>query len=193
MSAQPSLHLSRRSLLRLPPGGARQVTDIDIARFGASVELAAVQTYQLALDSGRVTDAAVGQVATLFQGHHREHAGAFNALLADNGAPEVGANQAMLDAFGPQITGAADQTAILEIAFGLEQALASTHLFALGGLSIDDAQAAVTTILPVESQHAVVLGFVLGKALGDYVPTFESGTQAPGTAAAFDPTQFPVG
>jgi rubrerythrin len=177
----------------LPAAAAQELTDIDIATFAASVELAAVQAYQVAIDSGKVTDAAVGAAATLFQSHHQEHAGAFNGLVTQNGGTEAGPNQAILDAFGPMLTGAADQTAILEIAFGLEQAAASTYLFALGALTVPEAYSATATILPIESQHAVVLGFVLGKAPADYLPSFESVTEGPGTAAALDPAQFPAG
>ena len=43
------------------------------------------------------------------------------------------------------------------------------------------------SILPVESQHAVVLGSVLGKPATDYVPSFET------TDAAVDPTKYPIG
>lgn len=171
----------------LPAAAAVQgLTDVDIASFAASVELAAVGAYQAAIDSGLVTDEAVGAAATTFQGHHTEHAAAFNGLATANGAEEVGANQAVLAAFGPMLEAAADQAGLLEIAFQLETGAASTYLFALGALTVPEAFSATATILPIESQHATVLGTVLGKAPGDYLPSFET------QDAALNPADFPI-
>lgn len=170
----------------LPAAAAQELTDVDIARFAASVELAAVDAYQAAIDSGLVTDGAVGAAATTFQSHHAEHAAAFNGLATANGAEEAGSNQAVLAAFGPMLQSAADQAALLEIAYQLEEGAASTYLFALGALTVPEAYAATATILPIESQHATVLGTVLGKGPGDYLPSFVN------TDAALNPADFPI-
>jgi hypothetical protein len=170
----------------LPAAAAQGLTDVDIASFAASVELAAVAPYQAALDSGKVTDAAVGGAATTFQAHHQEHAAAFNGLATANGADEVGANQAVLAAFGPMLEAAADQAAILEIALQLEEGAASTYLFALGALTVPEAYSATATILPIESQHATVLATVLGKPAEEYLPAFVT------QDAALDPADFPI-
>ena len=170
----------------LPAAAAQELTDVDIASFAASVELAAVDAYQAAIDSGKVTDAAVGAAATTFQSHHREHAAAFNGLATANGAEEVGSNQAVLTAFGPMLEAAADQAAILEIAYQLEEGAAATYLFALGALTVPEAYAATATILPIESQHATVLGTVLGKSADEYLPAFIS------QDAALNPADFPI-
>ncbi len=170
----------------LPAASAQELTDVDIASFAASVELAAVAAYQAAIDSGLVTDAAVGAAATTFQSHHAEHAAAFNGLATANGAEEAGANQAVLDAFGPMLAGAADQAALLEIAYQLEEGAASTYLFALGALTVPEAYAATATILPIESQHATVLGTVLGKGPDEYLPAFVT------QDAALNPADFPI-
>lgn len=170
----------------LPAAAAQTPSDVDIARFAASVELAAVDAYQAAIDSGLVTDAAVGQAATTFQSHHAEHAAAFNGLATANGAEEAGSNQAVLAVFGPMLQSAADQSALLEIAYQLEEGAASTYLFALGVLTVPEAYSAVATILPIESQHAVVLGTVLGKAPDETLPAFVT------TDGALDPTEFPI-
>jgi hypothetical protein len=170
----------------LPAAAAQELTDVDIASFAASVELAAVAAYQAAIDSGLVTDAAVGAAATTFQSHHAEHAAAFNSLATANGAEEVGANQAVLDAFGPMLSSAADQAALLEIAYQLEEGAASTYLFALGALTVPEAFAATATILPIESQHATVLATVLGKGADEYLPAFVT------VDAALNPADFPI-
>jgi hypothetical protein len=170
----------------LPAAAAQEITDVDIASFAASVELAAVDAYQAAIDSGKVTDTAVAGAATTFQSHHREHAAAFNGLATANGAAEVGSNQAVLDAFAPMLASAADQAALLEVAYQLEEGAASTYLFALGVLSVPEAYSATATILPIESQHATVLGTVLGKGADAYLPAFIT------TEAALNPADFPI-
>ena len=170
----------------LPAAAAQELTDVDVASFAASVELAAVDAYQAAIDSGLVTDAAVGAAAATFQSHHAEHAAAFNGLAVQNGAAEVGSNQAVLAAFGPMLQAATDQAALLEIAYQLEEGAASTYLFALGVLTVPEAYSATATILPIESQHATVLGTVLGKPPSAHLPSFVS------TNGALDPAAFPI-
>lgn len=151
------------------------VTDLDIAKFGESVELAAVDAYTAATGTGKL-DPGATHVATLFAGHHQEHAGAFEGILGDQ-AGHV-ANKKILDTFGPMITAAADQAAIFEIVYGIEEAAAATYLFALGTLLDAGNAAAVATIMPVESQHAVVLAQALGKDISVFLPSFETTQQA---------------
>lgn len=170
----------------LPAAAAQELTDADIARFSASVELAAVAAYQAAIDSGKVTDAAVGAAAATFRSHHEEHAGVFNALATSNGLDAAPANATVLAQFAPMLEAAGDQTAILEIALQLEEAAASTYLFALGALTVREAYASVATILPIESQHAVVLATVLGKPADTYLPAFVT------QDAALDPAALPI-
>jgi Ferritin-like domain len=156
--------------------------DLTIAKFAQQVELAAVAAYQAAADTGKL-DATATEVGTTFAGHHSDHAAAFGSFAGDE-ATDI-PNQAVLDAFAPMIADAADQAALLEIAFQLEQGAASTYHFALGVLG-PEAAAAVSTILPIEAQHAVVLGGFLGKPLEDYVPGFET------SDAALSPETYPL-
>jgi len=160
------------------------LTDVDIAAFAQSVELAAVDAYTAAANSGKLSADAVA-VGTMFASHHNEHAGAF-AGIAGASAPNK-SNQAIVDDFGPRIANAADEAAILQIAFDLEGAAAATYLFALGALQDPEIAATTATILPVESQHQVVLGTALGKELEEFVPAYETKT------GALDPEQYPIG
>lgn len=156
--------------------------DLTIAIFAEQVELAAAAAYQVAAETG-LLDATAVEVGTLFAEHHADHAGAFAALAGDQatGVP----NDALLDAFGPMIIEAADQGEILDVAFQLEQGAASTYHFALGVLGAD-AAAVVSTIMPIEAQHAVVLGGVLGKDIADYMPPFET------SETALSPDAYPL-
>lgn len=160
-----------------------ELTDADIAAFAESVELAAVEAYAAAAATNKLA-APVVQAATTFAGHHREHAAAFGGAA---GAKATGKpNPLLLQSVGDQLKNARDQEGILQIAFDLEGAAAGTYLFALGALKSEDALKLAASILPVESQHAVVLGQVMGKAAEDFVPSFENQSQA------IDPAKFPT-
>lgn len=160
-----------------------QISDGDLAAFAESVELAAVAAYGAAGETG-LLDPAVLDVANTFAGHHQEHAGAFAGVAGDAATGE--ANQAVLDVFAPLIGDAADQAALLQIAQDLENGAASTYFFSLGILQDPTNAVAVATILPVEAQHAVVLGQALGQDLGEYVPSFEN------QETALNPADYPV-
>ncbi len=150
--------------------------DETLLAFAQSVELVAVAAYQSAIDSKKLTDATVAEVAMIFQGHHREHAAAFAALAGK--AAQDKPNQQLLDAFAPKFKAAADQSALLELAFDLENAAASTYLYALGVVQATEPAQLVGSILPIEADHAVVLGQVLKKDVADYVPEFETASNA---------------
>lgn len=173
------------SISNLLPAGAQEakLTDGDIAAFAESVELAAVEAYKAAAGSGKLQPAVV-EVGTMFAGHHSEHASAFAG--ASGGAAKGKPNAKLLTAVGDQLKGAKDQAAILAIAYDLEEAAAATYLFALGALKSEAALKLTASILPVESQHAVVLGSALGKPATEYVPNFQTSDKA------VDPAKFPV-
>jgi hypothetical protein len=174
--------LTFRSLI---PAAAQDkaLTDGDIAAFAESVELAAVEAYKAAAGSGKL-DPAVVEVGTMFAGHHGEHAKAFAG--ASGGAAKGKPNPKLLAAVGDQLKEAKDQAGILKIAYDLEEAAAATYLFGLGALKSAGALQLAASILPVESQHAVVLGSALGMSPADFVPTFQT------SAKAVDPAKFPV-
>ena len=174
------------SFSNLLPAGAQEeaeLTDGDIAAFAESVELAAVEAYKAAAGSGKLQPAIV-EVGTMFAGHHQEHAGAFAG--ASGGKATGKPNAKLLGAVGDQLKVAADQKAILQIAYDLEEAAAATYLFALGALESEAALKLSASILPVESQHAVVLGSALGKPPTEFVPSFQTSDKA------VDPAKFPA-
>jgi rubrerythrin len=158
-------------------------SDADLAKFAASLELAAVGAYQAAVKTGKLSAASVA-VGTLFASHHQDHADALNSIL---GAAAVKAgNKTVLAAFGPKIASAANEAAILEIAYTVEEAAASTYLYALGSISDLTNAGALATILPVESQHATVLATVLKKPATDYLIDFLT------LDNALDPAKYPA-
>lgn len=169
------------------PAYAQVSSDKSIAAFAESVELAAVAAYGAAAKTGKITGAAL-TLAKTFAFHHQAHAGAFGSFAGDGSKAQP--NPKLAQSVATMIDNAADQTAILTIAFGLENAAAATYLVAIGALSDATALRTTASILPVESQHAVVLGHVLGLTPGDdsgtYIPAFLN------TNAAVEPGQFPI-
>ena len=81
---------------------------------------------------------------------------------------------------------ASDERAALRVALALENEAASTYLFALGSLEATDALQVAASILPVESQHAVVLATLVNQAPGETFPVFETQDQA------LTPDEFPA-
>jgi hypothetical protein len=180
--------------LLLPRGLSRQVAaqgldDQTIAGYAQSVELAAVAAYTAAAP---VLTPATLPVAELFLGHHQQHADAFGAVAGDKAAS--GPNEALVAAVTPALQSIKDETAALEFAFVLENQAAYTYAAALTLLQDPAYSAATATILPIEAQHAVVLGLALGKPVSAVFPTgsFESTALGDGTdpLAGLDPAVF---
>jgi hypothetical protein len=166
-------------------GRAAALDDGAIAAFAQSVELTAVAAYTAAAKSGLVTTKAVLDAATTFAGHHTEHAAAFGAAAGAGATNKL--NQKLLDALSPGLAAAKSEKDVLKLAYDLENAAAATYLFALGALTSKAALQLTASILPVEAQHAVVLGQVIGADAATLLPPFETET------AFVDPAKFPVG
>jgi rubrerythrin len=130
------------------------------AAFAESLELAAVAAYQQA--AAKLTTPAVVSAASTFAGHHAQHATAFAAL--SKGKATGKPNPRLLQTLSAEIHDAASENATIQIAYDMENAAASTYLYALGVLTDKAALELTASILPVESQHAVVLGQALGLA-----------------------------
>ncbi len=170
----------------LPRAMAAEVTDTDVATFAASVEYAAVAAYQM---GAPLLSGAVLTAAETFAGHHQDHGDAFAGLV---GGAKPAANAKLIEALTPTLQGLKTQEDVLAFAFQLENQAAATYLFALGVLTSPDAAELTASILPVESQHAVVLGSALGYAAdtANYLPV-EISVAAMG-AEALTPDDYPV-
>jgi len=166
---------------------AQTLDDNAIAKFAESVELAAVAAYTAAAQSGKVHTPAVLTAATTFASHHMDHAKAFGAFAGDSATAKP--NPGLLQTVGDQIREAPDEMAILAVAYATENAAAATYLFAIGALTSAAALAATASIMPVEAQHAAVLGYVLGKDAKndtDFLPPFQTPDEA------IQPSKYPI-
>lgn len=136
--------------------------DVIILRTASSIEELAVAAYQLAIDSGLVTTAAVGDAAKLFQSHHMEHSQLFQAATkAAGGTPFAEANPAVLAAIQPAIDALTDEASVLMLALELEMAAAQTYQSNVGAVTDLALNKALMSVGGVEARHAAVLAGVL--------------------------------
>ena len=153
------------------------------------MELAAVAAYTAAAP---VLSAGTLPVAQLFMKHHQQHADAFGAVAGSKAV--TAPNQALITAVSPALQAIKDEMGALEFAFVLENQAAYTYAAALTLLQDPAYAAATATILPIEAQHAVVLGLALGKDVNAVFPTgaFESASLGDGTdpLKGLDPAVF---
>jgi hypothetical protein len=161
-----------------PPAG------LDTARFTASIELAAAAIYDGAGARG-VLGAPLVDLCGRFAGHHRDHAGAFNALLPAE-HQVVAPNATAMNTFGPQLQAVDDPDQLISLLLGLEEAAVATYLAAVAVAAPPGEIDAAAAILPVEAQHAVALATVLGTR-DDVLRNFERADGAMTLAA------FPIG
>ena len=168
----------------LTPAAAQALNDEEVAAFAESLELAAVETYGKVLQASQLKTAGLAETAAMFSSHHVEHARAFGSAAGTKASGK--ANVKLAESIGDQLKGARDEKAALRVLADLETAAAATYLFALGALQAPSGLQLAASILPVESQHAAVLGQALGKPMADYVPPFESKDKS------LDPAKFPV-
>ena len=168
--------------------GAQTPSAKDLAIYAASIELVAVKAYDVAAKSGLVTTKAIGDAAVAFKAHHQEHANAF-ARIAGKQPTDIKENPKLLAEVVAAAGGLKSEKDAVKFAFDLENGAAATYLFALGVLEDIPAIGLMSSILPIESAHAVVLGNALGLApdAADYLPGLES------DAKKLDPAKYPVG
>jgi len=161
------------------PAGAQAATtaepdDAEIAAFAESVELAVVEAYRLAISGGKVRAAAATEALTTFAGHHQQHAAALTTVAGLKATKRP--NPSILAKVTDQLRAASNEKDVLRLAYGLENAAASTYLSSIGSLDSSTALQLAASILPIESQHAVVLGQaagVTGVGESGYLPTYQ--------------------
>jgi hypothetical protein len=171
-------------LAGLVPAASAADGDLDMIRFMASVELALVEVYRAAGETGKL-GADVSDAISMFGSHHQEHADALNAVIGETGTVTE-PNKRLRDQYRQMIQSAADQDAVLDVVYGLEEAVASTYLVTVGELTDSTDAAALATVLPVESQHATVLGTLLDNDPGSYLIDFMA------TDGALDVKDYPL-
>jgi len=133
--------------------------DTDYAAFAESLELAMVALYNdtlLKLTGENVATAA------RFRDHHQEHAQAYASLAA--GKAKGVANNTLVFIETPTVQALTDEPSALSFLITLENQMAETYAYGLTLLTSPDVYRRVITTLPVESEHAAVLGTVANLA-----------------------------
>lgn len=168
-------------LPRLAQAG-EELTETDLAAFLASAELAAVDVFDAAVDSGMLSGPNLATAGRI-RDQHQAHADAL-APFSD-GSPS--ANQTLVDELGPQAEDATDELTLLGLLVSLEDSLVSTHLTAVDEVSDVELAATISQVLPVDSQHAVVLGIAGELSPAEVLPALET------KGEALDPALYPIG
>jgi hypothetical protein len=163
---------------------AQRSGDAGIEAFAQSVELALVQAYAEMSSSGKVTTPAAVEATTTFAQHHQRHAAALGDA-AGNRATDT-PNRKLVNVFRADLRKATNEADTLDVMLRLENEAASTYLFAVGSLEATAALQLAASVLPVESQHAVVLATLLQKNARETFPPFETQDQA------LKPDEFPA-
>ncbi len=153
-----------------PGGGSQGSGDKSIASTAASLENLAVATYAMAIQAatagklGAVPPAVV-TFATTAKMQHTAHASAFNSVLtAAGGQAYTQPDPAVLPTVTAAFAKVSTVPELAMLALELENTAANTYFNNLG-MEIKSPQliGALSTIQPVERQHASILYFVLGQ------------------------------
>jgi hypothetical protein len=152
-------------------GGAGQnlTGDLAVAALAASLENLAVATYQAGLDAATAgklgaVPPAVATFAKTAQQQHKDHAGAWNAILTSAGKQAItGVDKTVNDGVvQPAFAQVKDVVGLAKLALSLEDVAAATYLSGISVLTDNGAIKIAASIQPVEMQHAAILNFVLG-------------------------------
>lgn len=144
--------------LAAPAAAAESVIspDIQSTMFLASLELGLAQLYTQGQSSGKLVS-VTSTVAGNFAGHHTQHASALATLItAGSGTVPTTGNAGLVALYGPQVTSAKTEAALVTLFGQLEESMAATYFEALGSVQSTALSSAFAAALPVEAQHAVV-------------------------------------
>jgi hypothetical protein len=146
----------------LHAAGAQETapTPQELAAFAETVELAAASLYGTL--RGRVSRPAAVAAITAYTKHHLDHANAIGPSAGDKrtGKPNV----VLLPTLTDQLGEANSENAVLKVAYDLENSMASTYLFIVDSIKDPAGLKLAASILPVESQHATVIGTLIGQS-----------------------------
>lgn len=145
--------------------------DLIVVGLAAALEIGAVDTYQKVLDaagSGAIKDvpAAVATFVQTAQKQHQDHADAWNGVLTGAGFAAVKDTSnipSVEKLITDRLAGVKDVATAATLALDLENIAAATYFNGIGAISDEGGIKVAASILPVETQHAAILNFVLGK------------------------------
>ena len=174
----------------LAAAGAQEAkpTPAELAAFAESVELAAAAFYGLI--RGRVSNPAAVSAVNAYAKHHQDHANAVGPLGADKRSGK--SNKLLMQTLEDRLSRAKNEADVIEIAYDLEGGLSSTYLFIISSTDDKAVVQASANALPIESQHAVVLGGIAGKSAKDTTAPDKDQAGFETEDKHFDPAAFPT-
>jgi hypothetical protein len=133
--------------------------DLSLTNTALSLELLAIETYDVALRSGLVTSPTVAEAFDLFRGHHSEHRAALtDAVGAGGGTPAAEPNAVVRSALvAPGLADAETEADLVRLALDLERALERFGVSATTTLSSPELRAELMAIGGNEARHAAIL------------------------------------
>lgn len=139
--------------------------DTNLLRTATSLEILAVDTYQTAIDSGLIGQAAILEAFTLFRDQHDDHRAALQQATEDYagaGTAYEETNQFLQDTVvGPALEALTDEDSVISLALRLETLAAESYVWSAGRLSTTTLRQAIMGIGGVEGRHQAVLrGFL---------------------------------
>ncbi|MBA3653069.1 MAG: ferritin-like domain-containing protein [Actinobacteria bacterium] len=174
----------------LASAGAQEAapTAPELAAFAETIELAAASFYG-ALRQRVARPQAVSAI-TAYAVHHKDHAGALGPIAGEKRTGKV--NQLLMPTLNDQLSRAANESDVIRVAYDLENGLASTYLFIIDTITDRDTLKVAASILPVEAQHAVVLGSLIGRTAKDLTASDKDKLGYESEDRHLDPAQFPT-
>jgi rubrerythrin len=144
--------------------------DEKIIGVAQEMEKSLVQIYTAVV--ARITDPTVTDTVNLFKAQHDDHATALGKVLkqSEGQTAKVGDFTSFTSTYQSQITPGTSQEQALQVAYQAELAAAATYLQSLERLTVGFNAGSVSTILPVESQHAAVLATILNLPIDTVLP-----------------------
>jgi rubrerythrin len=144
------------------PAFAQAGSDVQILQTAASLEILAVETYDVALTFDFIGGATAIPTLKLFamttRDQHAEHAKAFNAAAKQlNGKEQTEPDAVLLDTVNRAERTLTGPGPVIDLAISLEDTAAQTYVANTSALADKDARNLTASIMGVEAQHVAVL------------------------------------
>jgi hypothetical protein len=159
-------------------------SDVALVQFLQSISLAGKDGLASAAKKPGLTSELAEEIRS-FSRHHGTQATTLGTLLseADN---ITAANPKLIAQLNGQITGAADQAALLAVLLEFEEQVSATMLQAMGDADSFVVSGPVGSALAVIGQQAAALGSASATPISDWLPAFGS------TTGALTPAAYPA-
>lgn len=149
--------------------------DLDLTVAAARIERTVVAAYAAVIETrGPDLEAAgLAETALLLRDHHREHAGALDGLLADNGVGPDAEDVHFAGLVVPDADAMASMAVseLVALARGLEDRATQTYLTSVPRLTVPALRQALMSIGAVEARHVAALDLLAAGGLGGYTTT----------------------